>query len=60
VAERWCTVTVTDQQGRRRSLDVRATSIYDAAHLYVTHAKQNRAANLPAPTVATVFEVVNR
>src|SRR5208337_4464511 len=58
VAERWCTVTVTDQQGRRHSLDVRATSTYDAAHLYVAHAKQNPAAHLPAPTVATVFEVV--
>ena len=58
VAERWCTVTVTDQQGRRHSLDVRATSTYDAAHLYVAHAKQNPAAHLPALTVATVFEVV--
>jgi len=56
--ERWCTVTVTDQQGRRHSLDVQATSIYDAAHIYVTHAKQCPAAGLPKPSVATTFEVV--
>jgi len=37
--EHWCTVTVTDANGRRHSLDVIASSTYDAAHLYVTHAK---------------------
>ena len=30
---RWCTVTVTDQDGRRHSIDVQATSTFDAAHL---------------------------
>jgi len=57
--EAWCTVTVTDQDGRRHSLDVLASSTYDAAHLYVAHAKQQPQAGLPVPTLATVFEVVN-
>src|SRR5580658_1431745 len=57
--EHWCTVTVTDANGRRHSLDVIASSTYDAAHLYVTHAKAQPQAGLPAPTLATVFEVVN-
>ncbi len=56
--ERWCTVTVTDESGRRHSVDVLASSTYDAAHLYVTHAKSNPAAQLPCPTLATIFEVV--
>lgn len=56
--ERWCTVTVTDEEGRRHSLDVRASSTYDAAHLYVTHAKTQPAAGFPIPTLATIFEVV--
>ena len=55
--DRWCTVTVTDEEGRRHSLDVEACSTYDAAHLYVAHAKSHPA-ELPAPTIATVFEVV--
>jgi hypothetical protein len=54
--ECWCTVTVTDAEGRRHSLDVLASSTYDAAHLYVTHAKEQR--TLPVPTLASVFEVV--
>ena len=58
VPERWCTVTVTDEQGRRHSLDVLASSTYDAAHLYVTHAKGHSPAPLPVPTTATRFEVV--
>jgi hypothetical protein len=55
---KWCTVTVTDPDGRRHSLDVQAASTYDAAHLYVTEAKKERAVGLPKPTLATVFEVV--
>jgi hypothetical protein len=55
---RWCTVTVTDQGGRRHSVDVQATSTFDAAHLYVVEAKKERAVGLPKPTLATVFEVV--
>jgi hypothetical protein len=56
---RWCTVTVTDDKGQRHSLDTQAESSYDAAHLYVTHAKAQPQAGLPVPTLATVFEVVN-
>ena len=55
---RWCTVTVTDPDGRRHSVDVQATSTFDAAHLFVVEAKKERAVGLPKPTLATVFEVV--
>ncbi len=55
---RWCTVTVTDAEGRRHSVDVQATSSFDAAHLFVVEAKKERAVGLPNPTLATVFEVV--
>ena len=59
---RWCTVTVTDRDGRRHSTDVLAESSYDAAHLYLAAAKSREAAmlpdRLPVPTPATVFEVV--
>jgi hypothetical protein len=58
VPERWGTVTVTDDPGRRHSLDVQASSTYDAAHLYVAHVKTNTATQFPVPTLATVFEVV--
>ena|ERR1039457_2730179 len=51
-------LTVTDPDGRRHSLDVQATSSYDAAHLYVVEAKKERAVGLPKPTLTTVFEVV--
>jgi hypothetical protein len=57
MAERWCTVTVTEANGRRHSLDVLAASTYDAAHIYVTHAKAQPATGLPRLTLATVFEV---
>lgn len=55
---RWCTVTVTDPDGRRHSLDVLADSTYDAAHLFVVETKNERSVGLPKPTLATVFEVV--
>ena len=55
---RWCTVTVSDPDGRRHSLDVLADSTYDAAHLFVVEAKKERAVGLPKPTLATAFEVV--
>ena len=55
---RWCTVTVTDDEGRRHSVDVQATSSFDAAHLLVVEAEKERSAGLPKPTLATVFEVV--
>lgn len=58
--DRWCTVTVTDAQGRRHSIDVLASSTYDAAHQYVAHAKAQprERSPVPDPTVQTVFEVV--
>jgi hypothetical protein len=55
---RWCTVTVTDAEERRHSVDVQAASLFDAAHLFVVEAKKERAVGLPKPTLATVFEVV--
>jgi hypothetical protein len=56
--ECWCTVTVTTADGRRHSLDVLASSTYDAAHLYVAHAIEQAEAQLPVPDIMTVFEVV--
>jgi hypothetical protein len=55
---KWCTVTVTEPDGRRHSLDVLAESTYDAAHLFVVEAKKERAVGMPKPTLATIFEVV--
>ena len=37
---------------------MQATSTFDAAHLYVTQAKKERAVGFPKVTLATVFEVV--
>ncbi|MBX7134001.1 MAG: hypothetical protein K1X67_15115 [Fimbriimonadaceae bacterium] len=55
---KWCTVSVTDSEGRRYSLDVLAASSFDAAHLYVTHVAGNPACGLPVPSVETRFDVV--
>jgi len=55
---KWCTVTTTDGEGRRHSLDVQAESSYDAAHLYVCHVKNMPASGFPIPTTSTTFEVV--
>ena len=61
VMPKWATVTVIDAAGRRHSMDVQADSSYDACHLYLTSAKSQEAALLPArcpiPTMKTVFEV---
>jgi len=59
MAAKWCTVTVLDGSGRRHSVDVLATSTFDAAHLYVVEAKDKRQVTLPVPTVDTRFEVVH-
>ena len=48
---------MTDPDGRRHSLDVLADSTYDAAHLFVVEARQERAVAMPKVTLATVFEV---
>ncbi len=58
---KWCTVTVIDKSGQRHSLDVRAESSFDAAHLYLTTAKTQPQAvmssPLPIPDFTTRFEV---
>jgi hypothetical protein len=58
VPEKWCTVTVTDDQGKRHSLDLQAASTFDAAHVYVCHVKEHPERGHPRPTLATLFEVV--
>jgi hypothetical protein len=57
VGERWATVTVTDSDGRRHSVDVYACSTYDAAHLFVAHAKGGPQTGLPSLGTETRFEV---
>ena len=57
---KWCTVTVTDGEGKRYSLDVNADSSYDAAHLYLTHVRGSPGCGLPIPTTSTLFEVVTQ
>lgn len=57
MGERWATVTVTDSGGRRHSVDVFASSTYDAAHLFVAHAKGNTQTGLPTLGCETSFEV---
>jgi hypothetical protein len=58
VPDRWCTVSVIDTEGRRYSLDLKAASLYDAAHIYVCHTKEHPEKGLPRPTLATLFEVI--
>jgi hypothetical protein len=57
VGERWATVTVTDAGGKRHSVDVFASSTYDAAHLFVAHAKGNPRSGCPILGTETKFEV---
>jgi hypothetical protein len=58
---KWCTVTVTDLDGKRHSVDVRAESSFDAAHLFLTTAKSQSPAvlpePLPIPAAHTIFEI---
>lgn len=58
---KWCTVTVTDSKGKRHSIDVRAESSFDAAHLYLTTAKSQPPSvvpdPLPVPGLKTTFEI---
>jgi hypothetical protein len=54
----WATVTVKDSTGKRYSLHVEAESTYDAAHLFLTRAKEHVIREpLPIPSLETVFEV---
>ncbi len=55
---KWVTVTVTDGQGRRHSLDLLAESSYDAAHLFFCEAHADKTRMLPLPDRRTIFEVV--
>jgi hypothetical protein len=57
MGERWCTVTMIEESGRRHSVDVLASSTFDAAHIFVTHAKADPRNGIPRPTTDTVFEV---
>jgi hypothetical protein len=57
MANRWATVTLIESSGRRRSVDLVASSVFDAAHLFVAHAKENPRNGLPRPTTESVFEV---
>jgi hypothetical protein len=57
MATRWATVTLVEPSGRRWSLDVCATSTFDAAHLFVAHAKESTRNGLPRPTTDSLFEV---
>jgi hypothetical protein len=54
---RWATVTML-YGGRRYSVDVNASSTFDAAHLFVTHAKASPGNGIPIPTIDSQFEVV--
>ena len=44
---RWCTVAVLIRTEGAHSVDVQATSTFDAAHLFVVEAKKERAVGLP-------------
>ena len=44
--------------GQAAAADLRATSPFDAAHIYVCHMKEHPERGHPRPTLATVFEVV--
>jgi hypothetical protein len=51
-------VTVIEESGRRHSVDVLASSTFDAAHIFVTHAKADPCNGIPKLSVESVFEVV--
>lgn len=55
---RGCTVSVTDAEGCRHSLDLQADSTYDAVAYFCLPRKEHPEKGLPRPTFATVFEVV--
>jgi hypothetical protein len=57
MGERWCTVTVIEESGRRHSVDVLASSTFDAAHIFVTHAKADPRNGIPRLNLDSVFEV---
>jgi hypothetical protein len=46
MGERWCTVTMIAESGRRHSVDVLASSTFDAAHSF---------SHMPRQTPATAY-----
>jgi hypothetical protein len=58
MGNRWATVTITDGEGRRHSVEVYVASTCDAAHLFAAHAKADPRNGLPELGLDTVFEVV--
>jgi hypothetical protein len=58
MGERWCTVTMIEESGRRHSVDVLASSTFDAAHIFLTHAKADPRNGIPRLSLDSVFEVV--
>jgi hypothetical protein len=58
MGERWCTVTVIEESGRRHSVEVLASSTFDAAHIFITHAKADPRNGIPRLSQNSVFEVV--
>jgi hypothetical protein len=57
---RWCAVTVIEESGRRRSVDVLASSSFDAAHIFVTHVKAAPRQRHPSTRLSleSVLEIV--
>jgi hypothetical protein len=49
---------MVEDDGHRRSVDICASSTFDAAHIFVTHAKADPRNGIPRPTINSVFEVV--
>jgi hypothetical protein len=58
MGERWCTVTMIEESGRRHSVDVLASSTFDAAHIFLAHAKADPRNGIPRLSLDSVFEVV--
>lgn len=51
-------MTVIEESGSRHSVDVLASSTFDAAHIFVTHAKADPRNGIMRLSVDSVFEVV--
>jgi hypothetical protein len=47
MGEGWCTVTMIEESGRRHSVDVLASSTFDAAHIFLAHAKADPRNDIP-------------
>jgi hypothetical protein len=49
---------VIELSGRRHSVDVLASSTFDAAHIFVTHAKADPRNGIPRLSLDSIFEVI--